>query len=138
MILLDTNIISEALKTVGDEKVLAWMDAQMIETLYLSTISLAELRFCIAALPEGKRRDILNSTLEQRVLPIFSGRILAFNEAASQSYAILRSRARTLGLAIATADGYIAAIAATNGFALATRDTSPFDAAGLKVINPWS
>ena len=138
MILLDTNIISEALKTVGDEKVLAWMDAQMIETLYLSTISLAELRFGIGALPEGKRRDILNSTLEQRVLPIFSGRILAFNEAASQSYAILRSRARSLGLAIATADGYIAAIAATNGFAVATRDTSPFDAAGLKVINPWS
>ena len=138
MILLDTNIISEALKTVGDEKVLAWMDAQMIETLYLSTISLAELRFGIGALPEGKRRDILNSTLEQRVLPIFSGRILAFNEAASQSYAILRSRARSLGLAIATADGYIAAIAATNGFAVATRNTSPFDAAGLKVINPWS
>jgi predicted nucleic acid-binding protein len=138
MILLDTNIISEALKTVGDEKVLAWMDAQMIETLYLSTISLAELRFGIAALPEGKRRDILNSTLEHRVLPIFSGRILTFNEAASQSYAILRSRARSLGLAIATADGYIAAIAATNGFAVATRDTSPFDAAGLKVINPWS
>jgi toxin FitB len=138
MILLDTNIISEALKTVGDEKVLAWMDAQMIETLYLSTISLAELRFGIAALPEGKRRDILNTTLEHRVLPIFSGRILTFNEAASQSYAILRSRARSLGLAIATADGYIAAIAATNGFAVATRDTSPFDAAGLKVINPWS
>jgi predicted nucleic acid-binding protein len=138
MILLDTNIISEALNTVGDEKVLAWMDAQMIETLYLSTISLAELRFGIAALPEGKRRDILNSTLEHRVPPIFSGRILTFNEAASQSYAILRSRARSLGLAIATADGYIAAIAATNGFAVATRDTSPFDAAGLKVINPWS
>jgi hypothetical protein len=138
MILLDTNIISEALKAAGDERVLAWMDAQMIETLFLSTISLAELRFGIAALTEGKRRDMLHSTLEQRVLPIFSGRILPFNEAASQSYAILRSRARSFGLAIATADGYIAAIASTNGLAVATRDTSPFDAAGLKVINPWN
>ncbi|SMC30958.1 type II toxin-antitoxin system VapC family toxin [Polynucleobacter kasalickyi] len=137
MILLDTNIISEALKTARDQSVLAWLDAQMIETLYLSTISLAEIRFGIAVLPDGKRRDTLHSTFEQRVLPLFSERILPFNEAASQFYAILRSRARASGLAIATADGYIAAIAAANNFAVATRDTSPFAAAGLKVINPW-
>jgi predicted nucleic acid-binding protein len=138
MILLDTNIISEPLKTAGDTNVLAWIDAQIIETLYLSTISLAELRFGIAALPEGKRRDALHFSLEQRVLPLFAGRILAFDDPASKSYAMLRSRARAAGLTIAPADGYIAAIAATHGFAIATRDTSPFDAAGLTVINPWT
>ena len=138
MILLDTNIISEPLKTAGNANVLAWIDEQIIETLYLSTISLAELRFGIAALPEGKRRDTLHFSLEQRVLPLFAGRILPFDDPASQSYAILRSQARTAGLAIAPADGYIAAIAATHGFAVATRDTSPFDAAGLTVINPWT
>lgn len=138
MILLDTNIISEPLKTAGNTNVLAWIDAQIIETLYLSTISLAELRFGIAALPEGKRRDTLHFSLEQRVLPLFAGRILPFDEPASQSYATLRSHARAAGLAISPADGYIAAIAATHGFTVATRDTSPFDAAGLAVINPWT
>lgn len=137
MILLDTNVLSEPLRAAGNANVLAWIDAQIIETLYLSTISLAELRFGIAALPEGKRRDTLHSSLEQRVLPLFSGRILSFDDPASQSYAMLRARARVAGLAIAPADGYIAAIATTHGFAVATRDTSPFEAAGLTVINPW-
>ena len=137
MILLDTNVISEPLRAAGDANVLAWIDAQIIETLYLSTISLAELRFGIAVLPEGKRKDTLHFSLEQRVLPLFAGRILAFDDPASQSYATLRTRARVAGQAIAPADGYIAAIAATHGFAVATRDTSPFEAAGLTVINPW-
>ncbi|MEX3630134.1 MAG: type II toxin-antitoxin system VapC family toxin [Burkholderia sp.] len=138
MILLDTNVLSEPLKAPGDMNVLAWIDAQMIETLYLSTISLAELRFGIAVLPEGKRQDTLHERLEQRVLPLFAGRILSFDAPASEAYATLRSRARSTGKAIAPADGYIAGIAATHGFAVATRDTSPFDAAGLVVINPWT
>ena len=138
MILLDTNVISEPLKSVADLNVLAWIDAQIIETLYLSTISLAELRFGIAVLPDGKRRDTLAASLERRVIPLFAGRILSFDEAASQAYATLRTRARAAGQAIAPADGYIAAIAASQGFAIATRDTSPFEAAKLTVINPWA
>lgn len=138
MILLDTDVVSEPLKVTGNSNVLVWIDAQIIETLYLSTISLAELRFGIAVLPEGKRRDTLHFSLEQRVLPLFAGRILSFDAPASQSYAALRARARVAGQAIGLADGYIAAIAATHGFAVATRDTSPFDAAGLAVINPWT
>lgn len=137
MILLDTNVVSEPLKASGDINVLAWIDEQIIETLYLSTISIAELRFGIAVLPEGKRRDALHSSLEQRVLPLFAGRILPFDAPASQAYATLRARARCAGQAIAPTDGYIAAIAVTQGFAVATRDTSPFDAAGVAVINPW-
>jgi predicted nucleic acid-binding protein len=138
MILLDTNVVSEPLKASCDKSVLSWIDEQVIETLYLSTISLAELRFGIAVLPEGKRRDTLFSSLEQQVLPLFAGRILLFDEPASQAYATLRARARNAGQAIATADGYIAAIAVAHGFAVATRDTSPFEAVGLKVINPWT
>lgn len=138
MILLDTNVVSEPLKSSGDMNVLAWIDAQIIETLYLSTISLAELRFGIAVLPDGKRRETLHSSLERRVLPLFAGRILPFDDPASQAYATLRARARAAGQAIEPADGYIAAIAATHGFAVATRDTSPFEAADLSVINPWT
>jgi toxin FitB len=138
MILLDTNVVSEPLKLTGDARVLSWIDAQMIETLYLSTISLAELRFGIAVLPIGKRRDTLHTSLEQRILPLFVGRILSFDSAASQAYAALRARARTEGKAIALSDGYIAATAAAHGLMVATRDTGPFEAAGLDVINPWN
>ncbi|EXJ15810.1 type II toxin-antitoxin system VapC family toxin [Imhoffiella purpurea] len=138
MILIDTNVVSEPLKASGNPDVRAWFDAQAIETLYLSTISLAELRFGIAVLPDGKRRELLQSSLETRVLPLFTGRILAFDEPASQSYAQLRARARAAGIAIAPADGYIAAIAASHGFAVATRDIQPFEAAGVVVINPWT
>ena len=137
MILLDTNVISEPLKIAGDAKVLAWLDAQMIETLYLSTISLAELRFGIATIPAGKRKDTLHTSLEQRILPLFAGRILPFDEATTEAYARLRALARGQGKAIATADGYIAATAIHHGLMVATRDTGPFEAAGLQVINPW-
>ncbi len=137
MILLDTNVVSEPFKAPGDMNVIAWIDAQIIETLYLSTITLAELRFGIAVLPDGQRRDTLHARLELRVLPLFAGRILPFDDAASKAYATLRASARATGRAIAPADGYIAGIAAAHGFTVATRDTSPFEAAGLTVINPW-
>jgi predicted nucleic acid-binding protein len=138
VILLDTNVISEPLKLTGDPGVLAWIDAQTLETLYLSTISLAELRFGIAVLPPGKRRDTLQASLEQRILPLFAGRTLPFDTAASEAYAVLRARARAEGKAIAPSDGYIAATAATHGLIVATRDAAPFEAAGLTVINPWN
>ncbi|NSZ19530.1 type II toxin-antitoxin system VapC family toxin [Agrobacterium vitis] len=138
MILLDTNVISEPWKPAPNEHVVAWLDAQAIETLFLSAITIAELRFGIAAMPLGKRQTILRDRLEGEVLPHFSDRILSFDLASSQVYAQLMVRARISGRAIGMADGYIAAIAAANDLVIATRDTSPFEAAGVKVINPWS
>ncbi|GGD71589.1 VapC toxin family PIN domain ribonuclease [Rhizobium anhuiense] len=138
MILLDTNVLSEPWKPAPDERVVAWLDAQAIETLFLSVMTIAELRFGIAAMPLGKRQTILHDRLEGEVLPHFSERILSFNLASSQFYSELMVRARVSGRTIGTSDGYIAATAAANGLAVATRDTSPFEAAGLKVINPWA
>lgn len=137
MILIDTNVLSEPLKLAGDVGVLNWLDAQNIETLYLSAISLAELRFGIAALPPGKRKETLHTSVEQRFLPLFAGRILPFDTATSEAYAQLRASARAQSRAIAPADGYIAATAKTHGLIVATRNTGPFEAAGLTVINPW-
>jgi len=136
MILLDTNVVSEPLKPAAAPAVSAWIDAQAVETLYLSTISLAELRFGIAALPDGKRKETLRQSLNRRVVPVFGDRILPFGIEAADAYAELRARARADGRAIAPVDGYIAAIAAAHKLTLATRDTSPFEAAGLNVINP--
>ncbi|ACI52757.1 PilT protein domain protein [Gluconacetobacter diazotrophicus PA1 5] len=137
MILLDTNVVSEPWKPVPEPRVLEWIDAQAIETLWLSAVTVAELRFGIAAMPAGRRRSILHQSLEQDVLPLFDGRVLPFDLAASQAYADLMMRARSDGRAIGQADGYIAAIAASRGYAVASRDVSPFEAAGVKILNPW-
>ncbi len=137
MILVDTNVISEPLRKSPEARVIEWIDAQPLETLYLSAITVAELRFGVASLPAGKRRDGLHDSLETRVLPLFAGRVLAFDLAASQTYAELMAKARAAGLVIGAADGYIAATAAANGMMVATRDTAPFEAAGVPVINPW-
>jgi predicted nucleic acid-binding protein len=137
MILIDTNVVSEPWKLAPDTRVLDWLDAQAIETLFLSAITIAELRFGVAAMPEGKRRTVLHDRLEGEVLPLFSGRILTFDLDASKAYATLMAAARGSGKAIGTADGYIAATALAHGFSVATRDVSPFEAAGLNVINPW-
>lgn len=137
MILLDTNVISEPWKPAPDITVLTWLDAQAIETLFISAISNAELRFGIASMSVGKRQSILQDRLEGEVLPLFDGRILPFNVGTSRYYAALMAGGPKAGKAIAKADGYIAATAAENHLAVATRDTSPFEAAGLRVINPW-
>lgn len=138
MIIVDTNVVSEPLRRDPEPRVVEWLDAQALETLYLSAITVAELRFGVQSLPAGRRRDRLHEDLERKVLPIFIGRVLAFDLAASQSYAELMARARSAGRAISASDGYIAATAAVNTMMVATRDTAPFDAAGLKTINPWA
>jgi len=137
MIILDTNVVSEPLKPAAEPAVLAWLDQQNIETLFLTTISLAELRFGVASLPEGRRKDGLGAALDERVIALFGPRILVFDRAAADAYAAIRARAKKAGKAIGATDGYIAAIAAAHGFAVATRDTTPFDAAGVPVVNPW-
>ncbi|OAM43421.1 type II toxin-antitoxin system VapC family toxin [Eikenella halliae] len=137
MILVDTNVISETLRQQPDPAVVRWMDAQSIETLYLSAVTVAELRYGIAVLPEGRRRQVLHSGLEQSVLPLFEGRILPFDGAAAESYAELMAAARRRGRGVSAADGYIAATAHAAGLMVATRDTSPFEAVGLAVVNPW-
>lgn len=137
MILLDTHVISEPLRRAPEPGVIEWIDAQALETLYLSAITVAELRSGIALLPAGKRRTGLLESLERRVLPLFTGRVLPFDLPCTQTYAELIAKAQKAGLAIAASDGFIAATAAANGFAVATRDTSPYEAAGVTVINPW-
>lgn len=137
MILLDTNVLSEPLRVQPEPRVIAWIDAQALETLYLSAITVAELRSGVALLPAGKRRDGLLGNLEKRVLPLFAGRVLPFDLACTPAYAALLARARKAGRALAMPDACIAAIAQTHGLAVATRDTALFAHAGVPVINPW-
>ncbi len=132
MIIVDTNVVSEPLRQAPDSRVVAWLDAQTVETLYLAAITVAELRFGIAVLPSGRRKNQLSDRVENELLPVFSGRILPFDLDASKTFAKLMSEARVQGASIGKADGYIAAIAASCSFSIATRDTAPFQAAGLR------
>ena len=136
MIVLDTNVISEAMKPQPHPAVRAWLNDQAAETLYLSCVTLAELLFGIAALPAGKRKDMLALAVDG-LLELFQGRVLPFDTVAARQYAELAVIARAAGRGFPTADGYIAAIAVSRGFMVATRDTAPFQAADVAVINPW-
>jgi predicted nucleic acid-binding protein len=136
MIVLDTNVVSEAMKPEPHPAVLAWLNDQPAATLYLSSVTLAEFLFGIAALPAGKRKSKLAEVLEG-LTGLFRDRILPFDSDAARSYAGLAIAARSSGRGFPTPDGYIAAIAASRGFIVASRDTAPFEAAGLSFINPW-
>ncbi len=137
MIVLDTNVISEAMKPEPDEAVRAWLNDQVAETLYVSSVTLAELLYGIGSLPDGRRKQGLTEALNG-VITLFGERILPFDIDAARHYAESAVKARAAGKGFPTPDGYIAAIAASRKFIVATRDTSPFEAAGLTVINPWN
>lgn len=136
MIVLDTNVISEAMKPEPHPAVRAWLNDQAAETLYLSSVTLAELLFGIAALPVGKRKDMLALTLDG-LMGLFRDRVLPFDTDAARHYAELAVTARIAGRGFPTPDGYIAAIAVSRGFIVASRDTAPYKAASVAVINPW-
>ena len=137
MILLDTNVVSEAMKPEPHVAVRTWLDEQAAETVYLTSVTIAELMFGIGALPAGKRKAKLNFALDG-VMMLFADQILPFDTDAARCYADLAAKARAAGRGFPTSDGYIAAIAASHKFAVASRDASAFVAAGLNVIDPWT
>ncbi|SOO27215.1 putative plasmid stability protein y4jK [Xanthomonas phaseoli pv. phaseoli] len=136
MIVLDTNVVPEAMKPEPHPSVRTWLNDQAAETLYLSSVTLAELLFGIAALPAGKRKDMLEQALDG-LMGLFRDRVLPFDIDAARRYAELAVTAKIGGRGFPTPDGYIAAIAASRGFIVASRDTAPYEAAGVTVINPW-
>ena len=136
MIVLDTNVVSEAMKPEPHPAVRTWLNDQAAETLYLTGVTLAELLFGIAALPTGKRKAMLAQALDG-LMGLFRDRVLPFDTDAARRYAELAVTAKTSGQGFPTPDGYIAAIAASRGFIVASRDTTPYEAARVPVINPW-
>ena len=100
-------------------------------------MTVGELRAGVALMPAGKRRKVLDDSLEQLVLPKFVGRVLAFDIACTHAYADVLAAARKAGSGIEAADAVMAAIALSNSFSVATRDVSLFLAAGVKVVNLW-
>lgn len=138
MILLDTNVVSEAMRPNADRHVINWLNAQDLRTLHLSAVSLAEIAYGIAALPEGRRKADLRSRLAITEERVFGDRILSFDRKAAEEYAERMAAARVAGRGVSQADGQIGAIAAANGMTVASRDVGPFRAMGVEIIDPWT
>ena len=135
MILVDTNVLSELTRPTPELRVIAWLEVNE-PALALPTITLAELRYGIARLPEGRRRSGLlhfwRATCSQ-----FRGRIFSFDERAAERYGDLAASAERAGRPLSVQDGQIAAIALVHGMTVATRNVGDFQATGVAIVNPW-
>lgn len=137
MILLDTNVLSELMRSTPAQAVLNWLDAIPATEFYISTITKAEIELGIALLPEGKRKNALK-TAAQSMLAAFQERCLSFTPASASEYATIVASRNKAGRPISVEDAQIAAIALTNNMTLATRNTDDFELINrLRVINPW-
>lgn len=137
MTILDTNVISELMRDIPQPIVLAWLDAQPETSLFVTTVTEAEILTGIALLPVGRRRQHLAEVAE-RVFALFAERILVFNRDAAHAYAEIFTWRRTSGRPISKIDCQIAAIARSCEAAIATRNVADFEGLEVDVINPWS
>ena len=138
MFVLDTNVVSEMMKERPDADVLAWLDSQLAETLFITAVTEAEIRTGIAILPDGQRRRLLNAAAQHAFGTYFSSRILAFDSGAAQLYALIAADRMSAGHPISQADCQIAAIARSRGSAVATRNVDDYTGCGIEVLDPWS
>ena len=137
MILLDTNVVSAAMKPRAPTTVLAWIDRQPTTELYLSTITIAEISFGLYNLPDGRRRRDLEQRFEQVVLEGFEGRVLSFELAAAHAYGEIMGRRKRSGRPMSPLDGQIAAIARVHRMSVATRNGRDFEECGLEIVDPF-
>jgi predicted nucleic acid-binding protein len=137
VIVLDTNVLSEALKPVPSDTVLAWMAAEIPSSVFTTTITLAEVLYGVEALPPGKRRTRLLLAIEKMFAEEFAGRILPFDEDAARMFAGIVASREAAGRPISQFDAMIAAIARSHRAAVATRNTADFERCGIPVVDPW-
>jgi predicted nucleic acid-binding protein len=138
VILLDTNVLSELMRPTPDSNVVQWLDSLPEWEVWISAVTVAEIRLGISLLPDGKRKELLLDLAEQMIREDFFDRCLPFDCEAAFEYALIVSKRNRQGHLISVEDGQIAAIARTAGLVLATRNTKDFSGiTGLKVVNPW-
>jgi hypothetical protein len=138
MILLDTNIVSEFIKISPDTRVMTWLNARAKIDFHLCTPVVAEIRYGVAQLPDGKRKDNMFIACERLEAETFGGRILAFDRRAAHFYAELRAKRRGIGKPMSVMDAMIAAIALAHAMTLATRNVGDFEGLGVPLVDPFS
>ena len=136
--LLDTNILSELRRPKPERKVLAFVAAQPLELLYISTVTLAEIRFGIELLPDVARRSALNDWLAHKVRPMFEQRVLAITEDIMFKWRLMVEEGRKVGHTFSQPDLIIAVTGRHHGLTIVSRDTADYVKAQVTVFNPWT
>lgn len=137
MIVVDTNVLAEVMRASPAPAVVSWLNDQDSATLFLTTITLAEIGYGLEILPRGRRRVQLEQGFERAIAEAFAGRILVFDEEAARFYGVVMGRRKELGRPMSVLDGQIASIARAKRFAIATRNVRHFVECGVEVINPF-
>lgn len=137
-ILLDTNVVSELMRPSPDAGVKAWITSHALTDLYFSSVSEAELRYGVALLPTGKRKDRLKAEVAAMLQNAFQNRVLNFDRKSARTYAEIAASRQLAGRPFSRFDCQIASIASTNDFVLATRNIRDFVGMGITLVNPWS
>ncbi len=137
MIILDTNVVSELMKSAPEIAVAKWVATQPAASLFTTTITQAEILHGVKLLPRGRRRDAIAAAADAMFEEDFAQRILPFNSQAAQAYAEIAATRRRSGRPIAQFDAQIAAIAASTAARMATRNVLDFEGCGIEVVDPW-
>ena len=135
--ILDTNVLSALMSVPPVAAVIQWMDEQAADRLFITAITVAEVRYGLGIMPEGRRRTDLITQADAMFRQDFRGRILTFDERAANAFGTLSSHRRALGRPISISDGYIAAIATVHAMPIVTRNVKDFEELGLQLINPF-
>ena len=135
--LLDTNCISEFVRIQPEPAVVAWMEAADETLLYLSVLTLGEIRKGLAGLPQSKRRTHLETWLETELRVRFAGRILPIDAGVADRWGSLAARAKSEEKALATVDGLLAATALHHNLTVVSRNVNNFKNTHVPVLNPW-
>jgi toxin FitB len=138
VIVLDTNVVSEPLKLKPDVDVMGWLSAQAPESLFVTTITVAEMLVGVEKMPQGRKRAALLAALNEQVWPLFAGRVLSFDVPSATAFSKVIVATNAVGNDIDFANAAIAAISIANGFHLATRNVRDFRGVKLELMNPWS
>lgn len=138
MIVLDTNVISELMRSEPDGAVLEWFALQPITALFTTTVTEAEIFFGLALLPEGRRREALQNAARAMFEEDFSGRILPFDSDAAHAYAEIASARQLAGRPISQFDAQIAGIVRSRGAQLSTRNSRDFVECDIVLVDPWT
>lgn len=137
MIVLDTNVVSELMRPAPAPEVLAWLDAQNPEQLWLCSVVVAELLVGVRRLDDGRRKQALAQAVGDMLEQDFAGRVLPFDVEAASAYAALVTRREREGRPVAMADAQIAAICLAHGASLATRNHKHFEGLEVPLLTPW-
>lgn len=137
VILLDTNVLSAMMGSADEPAVERWFDAQPPESVWTTTVTVFEIRFRLAILASGKRRDRLEEAFGRAIDDVLEGRVLPFDRNAAEAAAAIAARQRQIGRSIESRDVQIAGIVAARRATLATRNTRHFEKLGVALVDPW-